>query len=108
MVSLGQMIKQDRIQQRPVNLDALVVFDKPQLTKSIHEEADTGACRADHLRQGLLRNLGDKLFRLARLAEFRHQQQNPRQTLFTGVEKLIHQVCLNAHAALQQELQEVV
>ena len=51
---------------------------------------------------------GMHCFRLARLAEFRHQQQNSRQALFAGVEELIDQVGLNAHAALQQELQEEV
>src|ERR1017187_10071717 len=103
-----QLIKQDHIQQRLVNLDAPVVYDETELAKSIHEEADAGAGGADHLRQSLLRDLGNVLFRLARLAEFRHQQQDPRQTFFARVEKLIDQVGLNAHAALQQELQKEV
>jgi hypothetical protein len=38
------------------------------------------------------------------LAKFRHQQQNPRQTLFAGVEQLIHKIGLDAHAAGQQKL----
>ena len=108
MASLRQIIKQDRIQQRLVNLDASVVLDKPELPKSIHEETNAGARGADHLRQSLLRDLGNVLFRLSWLTEFRHQQQNPGQTLFTGVEKLIDQIGLNAHAALQQEFQEKV
>ena len=108
MVSLRQMIKQNSIQQRLVNLDAPVIFDKPELSKSIHEEADAGAGGADHLGQGFLRNLWNVVFRIARLAEFCHQQQNPRQALFTGVEKLIDQVGLNAHAALQYDLQKEV
>ena len=91
-----------------MNLDAPVIFDKTELAKSIHEEADAGARGADHLRQRLLRDLGDVLFRLARLAIFPHQQQNPRQALFTRVEKLIDQIGLNPHAVLQQELQEQV
>jgi len=81
-ITLGQLIKQDCIQQRFVNLDAPVVFDKPELAKSIHEEANARASSADHLRQGLLRDLGNILLRLAWLSEFRHQQQNPRQALF--------------------------
>ena len=101
-------IKQNRIQQRLVNLDAPVVFDKTEFAKAVHKETDAGASSADHLRQGLLRDLGNVLFRLARLPEFRHQEQNPRQTLFTGVEKVIDEVGLNAHAALQQELQEEI
>src|ERR1035441_5905400 len=100
------MIKQYRIQHRLVNLDVPVVLNKPEFAKAVHEETDAGASGADHLRQGLLRDLGNVLFSLAWLAEFRHQQKNPRQTLFTGIEKLIDQVGLNAHAAFQQELEE--
>ena len=75
---LGQSVKQDHAQERPVNLDVAVVFDKAELSKSIHEEADAGAGGTDHLRQGLLRDLGNVLFRFARLAELRHQEQYPR------------------------------
>jgi hypothetical protein len=65
-------MKQDRIQQRPVNFDAPVVFDKPEFAKSIHEEAHAGAGGADHFREGLLRDFGNVLFRFARLAKLRH------------------------------------
>ena len=108
MLCPGEAIQQNRIQQGFVDLDAPVVLDKPEIAKSIHEEAHTRAGGADHLRQGLLLDLWNILLRFAGLAEFRHQQQNPRETLFTGVEKLIDQVGLNANAALQQELQEEV
>ena len=107
-MSLAEFFMKDHIEQRLVNLDAPVVFDKAELAKTVHKKADAGASGSDHLRQGFLRDLGNVLFRFARLAEFRHQQEYSRQALFTGVEKLIDQVGLNAHAALQQELQEVV
>ena len=84
-----------------MNQDAAVVFDKTELAKAVHEEADARAGGANHLRQGLLRDLGNVLLRFARLAELGHQQQNPSQALFTGVEKLIDQIGLDAHAALQ-------
>ena len=51
---------------------------------------------------------GIERFRLTGLAEFRHQQENPRQTLFAGVEKLIDKIGLGAHAAGQQKLQKQV
>lgn len=55
-----------------MNLDATVVFDKAELAKPIHEEANAGAGGADHLRKGLLRYLGNVLLRFARLAKFGH------------------------------------
>jgi hypothetical protein len=82
-----------------VNLDAPIVFDKAELAKTVHKKADARAGGADHLRQSLLRDLGNALFRFARLAKFRHQQKYPRKALFTGVEKLIDQIGLGPHAA---------
>jgi hypothetical protein len=83
---LGQLIEQDHIEQRLVYLDAAVVIDKAELAKAIHEEADAGPRSADHLCQGFLRNGRDESFPFSRLAKLRHQQENPRQTLFAGVE----------------------
>ena len=97
---LGELFVQDHIEQRLVNLDAPVVFDKAELAKTVHKKADARAGGADHLRQGLLRDPRNILFQFARLAEFGHQQQNPRQALFAGAEKLIDQIGLDAHAAL--------
>ena len=51
---------------------------------------------------------GNEGFRFARLAEFRHQQENPRQALFAGVEELIDKIGLGSHAAGQQKLEEYV
>src|ERR1017187_9716532 len=51
----------------------------------VHKETDTGASSADHLRQGPLRDLGNVLFRLARLAEFRQHPslyRRPSCTIF--------------------------
>jgi hypothetical protein len=44
-------------------------------------------------------------FRFIGLAEFRHQEENPRQTLFAGVEQLTDKAGLSSHAAGQQELE---
>ena len=39
---LGEFFVQDHIEQRLVNLDAFVVFDKAEFAKSIYEEAHAG------------------------------------------------------------------
>jgi len=70
-----------------VNLDATVVFNKPEFAKYIHEETHAGTCGANHFRKGLLRYLRYVLFRIVRLAQFRHHQEYSRHALFSGVEK---------------------
>jgi len=42
---------QDHIEQRFMNPDATVVFDKAEVAKAVHEEADAGPSGADHFRQ---------------------------------------------------------
>ena len=39
-LSLPDLVVQNDVEQRPVNADATVVFNKAQLAKAIHEEAD--------------------------------------------------------------------
>ena len=91
-----------------MHLDAAVVTDEAELAKAVHKEAYAGPRGADHVRQRLLRDGGNEGFLLTRLAKFRHDQQNPSQALFAGVEELIHKIRLGSHAARQQELQEHV
>ena len=43
--------------------DAAVVFDKAELAKAIHEEADAGPGGADHLCQSFLRDGRNQVFR---------------------------------------------
>ena len=50
----GGSIVKNHIEQRLMNADAAVVFNKSELTKAVHKEAYPGASRADHLRQRLL------------------------------------------------------
>ena len=97
---------QDHIEQRFVNLDATVVFDEAQLAKAIHEETDPGACRPDHIRERFLRYRRNQRLLFARLAKLRHQQEDSGETLLAGVEELIDEVGLNAHAAGQQVCNE--
>lgn len=77
--------------------DAAVIFDKAELAKSIHEEADAGRGSADHLCQSFLRDGRNQGFRFSRFTEFGHQQENSRQAPFAGVEKLIDKIALGPH-----------
>jgi hypothetical protein len=52
------------------------------LPEPVHEVADPGPGRADHLCQTILTDSGDYGFSLAFLAEMRKQQEDPSQTLF--------------------------
>jgi hypothetical protein len=78
-----------------MDLDATVVFDKAELAKAIHEEADAGPSGADHLCQTLFRDLWNQPFKLGRFARLCHQQEYPRQTPFTGVKELIEKIGLS-------------
>jgi hypothetical protein len=69
-----------------VHLNAAVGTDETKLAKAVHKEANAGPRGADHLRQGFLRSGRDEGLWFARLAELRHQQENPRQTLLAGFE----------------------
>ena len=66
--------------------------DEPEFPEAVHKEAHPRPRRPNHLRQRLLRDLGNQGFRIAGHAEFRHQQKNPGQTFFAGVEELIDKI----------------
>ncbi len=85
---------------------AKVVFDKPELLKSVHEKAHPRAGRADHLCQNLLTYSWDRHFGHPFFAELRHEQQNSRQSLFAGIEKLIDQIVLISDVSFHQVLDE--
>src|ERR1700723_1737463 len=99
------MIMQNNIQERFVNPNSVAVFDKAELAKAVHEEADPGPRCPDHLRQGLLRDLWNQ--RVC-LAESCHQEENTCQTFFTRVKELIDKIGLGSHAPVEQELQKQV
>ena len=96
-------VVQNHIEQRFMNPDAAVILNKAELAKAIHEEANTRPGGADHFCQSFLRDLRNQRFRFSRLAKLRQQQENPRQTLFAGVEKLIDEIGLGPYAADQQK-----
>ncbi len=90
------------VEQGAVDAQFAVVLDEAQLAEAIHEEAHAGAGCAYHFRQCLLAYLGNHRFRRAFLAELREQQQRPSQAFFAGIEKLVHQVFLDASVASEQ------
>jgi hypothetical protein len=85
-----------------VNFNAAVVVNQSQLPKFVHEEADAGSGRSDHLRKRLLAYSRQDRLRPAFLAEIRQKQKSPRQTFLAGIEQLIDEVFLNPTVAGQQ------
>ena len=83
-----------------VQIVSNVVVDKAELPESVHEKADPRTGRPHHLRQSLLTKSGDRHFGHSFFSELRHQQENPRQPLFAGVEKLIDQIILVSNVSL--------
>ena len=98
----------NHIEQRLMNPNAPVVFDKAVLTKTIHKETDAGPGGPDHFRQGFLSDVRNQRLRLAGLAELRHQQQDAGEAFLAGVEELVDQIGLGPHSASEQELDEEV
>ena len=47
----ARSIVQNDVEQRPMNLDAAVVFDEAEFAKAVHEEADARPGRSNHLCQ---------------------------------------------------------
>ena len=88
--------------------DTTVVGDEAEFPKAIHEETDARPGGPNHLCQSFLGDLRDHTFRFAGLPKFRHQEKNSRQTLFTGVEKLVDQIRLRTHAAGEEKLEEQI
>jgi len=67
-----------------MHANTVLVVDKAELAKAVHEETDAGPGGSDHLRQRFLRDLGYEPVRIAQLArpaELRHQEENSRQAL---------------------------
>ena len=83
---------------------AVVIVDKAMFPESVHEMTDPRPGCTDHLCQRILLHSGDYYFGLAFLAKMRQQQENPSQTLFAGVEKLVHEIRFVSDVAQKQML----
>ena len=70
-----RLIVENRIQQRGVHFDSAIVGDEAELAESVHEKADAGARRADHLGERFLTDFCDRRLRIAVLAEIREDQE---------------------------------
>jgi hypothetical protein len=79
----------DNCQKRLVDLYTSVVFDEAQLPELGHEHIHARTRRADHFRQGLLRNFLKYLLGLAFLAITSKQKQCSGQSLLRRIEELI-------------------
>src|SRR5271157_4498815 len=94
---------QKDVEEGVVNPNLAVIFDEAQLSEAIHEKTHSGPSCANHLSQYLLADLRNHRLGFAFLAELGQQQQNPRQPLFAGIEKLINQIGLDASVAGKQK-----
>src|SRR5271165_4228467 len=85
-----------------MDLQPAVVMDKSQFPEPVHKETDPRAGCADHFREHLLTELGNYSFGCAILAKMSEQQKDPGQSLFAGIEKLIHQIFFVTDVPRQQ------
>jgi hypothetical protein len=83
-------------------MDLPVIVDVTQLSKPVHEEADAGPGRANHLGKRFLGDLDHHgLWRAVLLAIIRHLQQQPRQSPLARIEQLVDQAGLDPHGVFQ-------
>ena len=95
---------QDNTEEATIDrqLHLAVVIDKAQLLELIHKMIDSRPGCTDHLGKGFLIDVGNYRFNPTFLAKMSQHQESSRQTLLTGVEKLVDEVLFVAAIALQQ------
>ena len=79
-----------------------VVVDKAERPEPIHEVTDPGSGGADHLREGLLIDVGDHGIELPVVAIMIQRQQDPGQALFAEVEKSSHEIFFDSNHPRKQ------
>ncbi len=89
------LLVQDNREQRLVNFDFPVVFDKAHLPELVHEQIHPSAGCADHFRQHFLRDFLNYCLGLVFSSIASEQQQSAGQSLLSRVEELIDQVGLD-------------
>ena len=75
-----------------VDLQFSSVFDIAELPEPVHEEADTRACRTDHLGERFLTDLDGDRLALRLVAGLPQQEKDAGQTLFAGIEQMVDEV----------------
>ena len=95
------LIVQDHAQEATVNRQraAARVIDKAQRPELVHEMTDPRPGCAAHLGQVFPIDSGMDSFGSAFLAKMSQQQENPSQTLFAGVEKLVDEIPFESNVA---------
>ena len=84
---------QDYAQEAAMDRQSIVVVvNKAELPELIHEMADPRPGCADHLGQVILTDFRQHRFGPAFLAEMSEQQEDPRETLFARIKKLVHKI----------------
>ena len=73
-----------------------IVMDIAQLAEFVHEVADGGSGRPDHLREDFLTELSDDWLRCVLLAEIRKKKEKASEALFARIEQLVDQVLFNS------------
>src|SRR6202011_1705001 len=69
------LFMQNGVQQRIVNFNLSIVADEPKFAEFVHEVADAGSGRSNHLCQCLLADIHWNGLRVAFASEMREQQK---------------------------------
>src|SRR5580700_8599651 len=101
-------VVQDNTHEGTVDLEAAFVVDETQFLELIHEKVNSGARRADRLRQRFLRDRWKNTLRLVFLSVASQQQKRASQSFLRRVKQLIDQVRLNADVPGQHISDEAV
>lgn len=104
----GQTVVQHHIQEFLVDMYPTVVGDVAKLAEVIHELANAGTSRADHIRKLFLSDWGYPALRFSRRTKLSHDEQCAGKTLFAVIEQLIDEVFSSSDSTHQDELQEDV
>src|SRR3954452_19267827 len=86
MAMIWLLVVQDHVQQRAMDAQDSIVFDKAKPAEFVHKKADSRARSADHLGQGLLADLRNNRLRFPFFPKVGQEQEQPSQAFFTRIE----------------------
>ena len=94
----------DYAQQATIDRQRAVarVIDKIHRPELVHEMTDPRPGGTHHLGQVFLIDSGMDRFGSTFLAKMRQQQENPRQALLAGIEKLVDEILFKSSVACKQ------